>query len=67
MHAGIKSSDIVRLLNDNGFEVKGPNSNIEDEAIRFLLNYFNNLAKTETKEDNNNVKTESAIEFAFPA
>lgn len=36
----IKSGDLVTLLNENGFEVKGANSNIEDEAIRFLMNYF---------------------------
>ena len=29
----IKSGDLVKLLNENGFEVKGPNSNIEDDAI----------------------------------
>ncbi|MBE5937004.1 MAG: translation initiation factor IF-2 [Lachnospiraceae bacterium] len=38
----IKSSDLVKLLNENGFEVKGPNSNIEDAAIAFLLNEFQN-------------------------
>ena len=36
----IKSSDLVKLLNENGFEVKGPNSNIEDDAIRFLMTQF---------------------------
>ena len=36
----IKSGDLVTLLNENGFEVKGANSNIEDEAIGFLMNYF---------------------------
>lgn len=36
----IKSSDLVALLNENGFEVKGANSNIEDEAIKFLMDYF---------------------------
>ena len=35
----IKSGDLVTLLNENGFEVKGANSNIEDEAIGFLMNY----------------------------
>ena len=32
----IKSGDLVKLLNDNGFEVRGANSNIEDDAIAFL-------------------------------
>ncbi len=40
----IKSSDLVNLLNENGFEVKGANSNIEDDAIRFLMQYFNKKA-----------------------
>ena len=36
----IKSGDLVTLLNENGFDVKGANSNIEDDAIRFLMNHF---------------------------
>lgn len=40
----IKSGDLVKLLNDNGFDVKGANSNIEDDAIAFLLKTFNNRA-----------------------
>ena len=50
----IKSGDLVTLLNENGFEVKGANSNIEDEAIGFLMNYFKNkkaAAKAEPKEE----------------
>lgn len=50
----IKSGDLVKLLNENGFEVKGANSNIEDAAIAFLLKTFNNKA-TETP---NKEKTE---------
>ena len=49
----IKSGDLVTLLNENGFEVKGANSNIEDEAIGFLMNYFKKkkaAAKAEPKE-----------------
>ena len=34
----IKSGDLIKFLNDNGFDVKGPNSNIEDDAIAFLMN-----------------------------
>ena len=74
MQADIKSSDIVRLLNENGFDVKGPNSNIEDDAIRFLLNHFQNrnvpAAKDEKKDqgktasgnDNNAVKADNKPE-----
>ena len=50
----IKSGDLVTLLNENGFEVKGANSNIEDEAIGFLMNYFKKkkaAAKAEQKEE----------------
>lgn len=41
----IKSGDLVKLLNDNGFEVKGANSNIEDAAIAFLMKTFAEKAK----------------------
>ena len=50
----IKSGDLVTLLNENGFEVKGANGNIEDEAIGFLMNYFKKkkaAAKAEPKEE----------------
>ena len=50
----IKSGDLVTLLNENGFEVKGANSNIEDEAIGFLMNYFKKkkaAAKAEPQEE----------------
>ena len=50
----IKSGDLVTLLNENGFEVKGANSIIEDEAIGFLMNYFKKkkaAAKAEPKEE----------------
>ena len=43
-----KSSDIVTLLNDNGFEVKSHNSNIEDGAIAFLLKNY--APKKEAKQ-----------------
>lgn len=36
----IKSGDLIKFLNDNGFDVKGPNSNIEDDAIAFLMKGF---------------------------
>ncbi len=47
----LKSSDLVKLLNDNGFEVKGANSNVEDAAIAFLLKSFQNApAKSKAAE-----------------
>lgn len=45
----IKSGDLVNLLNENGFEVKGANSNIEDDAIGFLMKYFREKTAGEKK------------------
>ena len=53
----IKSGDLVTLLNENGFEVKGANSNIEDEAIGFLMNYFKNKKAAAKAEPREEVKT----------
>lgn len=62
----IKSGDLVTLLNENGFEVKGANSNIKDEAIGFLMNYFKKkkaAAKAEPKEEvKTPVKEEPKVE-----
>ena len=62
----IKSGDLVTLLNENGFEVKGANSNIEDEAIGFLMNCFKKkkaAAKAEPKEEvKTPVKEEPKVE-----
>jgi translation initiation factor IF-2 len=44
----IKSGDLVKLLNENGFDVKGANSNIEDDAIAFLMKFF---AEKKAKQD----------------
>lgn len=35
-----KSTELVKLLNENGFDVKSHNSNIEDNAIAFILKHF---------------------------
>ena len=53
----IKSGDLVTLLNENGFEVKGAKSNIEDEAIGFLMNYFKKKKATAKAEPKEEVKT----------
>ncbi|SFR81730.1 translation initiation factor IF-2 [Anaeromicropila populeti] len=46
----MKSTDLVKTLNEHGFEVKSPQSNIEDEAIAFVLkNFVPN--KSEAKEN----------------
>ena len=36
----IKSGDLVKLLNDNGFEVRGANSNIEDDSTMPISRQF---------------------------
>ncbi len=51
----IKSGDLVKLLNDNGFDVKGANSNIEDDAIAFLLKTFNNKKPSAKQEKSKTV------------
>ena len=55
----IKGSDLVKLLNENGFDVKSTRSNIEDAAIAFLLKKFSQPAKTNTS-GNDNAKKDAA-------
>lgn len=57
----IKSGDLVKLLNDNGFDVKGANSNIEDDAIAFLLKTFNNK-KPSAKQEKSKTASEQRPE-----
>lgn len=66
----IKSGDLVKLLNDNGFDVKGANSNIEDDAIAFLLKTFNNKkpsAKPEKSKTVPDQKSDKADEAVKPS
>ena len=46
-----QSKDLLKALNENGFEVKSHNSNIEDEAIAFVLNTFKPKAEEEKVEE----------------
>lgn len=55
----IKSGDLVKLLNENGFEVKGANSNIEDDAIAFLMKFF--ASKTAQKKAAEAAKATDAV------
>ena len=59
----IKSGDLVKLLNDNGFDVKGYNSNIEDKEIAFLLQTFNDPEKVKEniRKNKNQKKLSSYI------
>lgn len=54
------SKDLVKALNENGFEVKSHNSNIEDAAIAFVLKNFNPLKENEeeSKQTEEKAKTE---------
>ena len=36
----VENKDVIKLLNDNGFEAKRANSSIEDAAIGFLMQQF---------------------------
>ena len=58
----LKSKDLIKLLQENGFPVKSAQSSIEDDAISFLLNKFKGSAKKAepVKETEEVVKTESA-------
>ena len=58
----LKSKDLIKLLQENGFQVKSAQSSIEDDAISFLLNKFKGSAKKAepVKETEEVVKTESA-------
>lgn len=53
-----KSSDLVKVLNENGFEVKSHNSNIEDDAIAFILKHF-----APKKEEQHNDASHGKQEF----
>lgn len=52
----IKSGDLVKLLNENGFDVKGANSNIEDDAIAFLMKSFMQKKAAAAKKEEKPVK-----------
>lgn len=50
----LKSKDIVKFLQENGFEAKSAQSTIEDNAIAFLLKNFNKIViqKRNAPKDN---------------
>ena len=47
----LKSKDLVALLQKNGFEVKSTQSSIEDDAIGFLLKYYQNKPAQAAKKE----------------
>lgn len=54
----LKSKDVVKLLQENGFEAKSAQSVIEDNAIAFLLGHFKKVVaqKSATKESAQNAR-----------
>ena len=54
----LKSKDLIKLLQENGFQVKSAQSSIEDDAISFLLNKFKNKKAEPAKETEESVKAE---------
>ena len=56
----LKSKDLIKLLQENGFQVKSAQSSIEDDAISFLLNKFKNKKAEPAKETEEPVKAEPA-------
>ncbi len=58
----IKSGDLVKFLNENGFEVKGSNSNIEDDAIAFLMKNFMKKQAQEKEKTEPKIEEEKKIE-----
>ncbi len=71
----IKSKDLVKFLQENGFEAKSAQSTIEDSAIAFLLKNFSQLAArkeskpvkadqpAKTNKQNNSKKGKQAKDF----
>lgn len=55
------SKDLVKALNENGFEVKSHNSNIEDAAIAFILKNFNPLKENEEETKQVKDKVEEKV------
>ncbi len=53
----IKSKDLVKFLQENGFEAKSAQSTIEDDAIGFLLKNFSQLAAQ--KKESRTVKKDN--------
>ena len=54
----LHSKDVVSFLQENGFEVKGIQSNIEDDAIGFLLK---NYSKITVKKNSDSKKSEETV------
>ena len=57
------SKELVQALNENGYEVKSHNSNIEDDAIAFIIKNFKPLpenSKSETAHAKEEKKTKNS-------
>lgn len=60
------SKDLVKALNENGFEVKSHNSNIEDAAIAFVLKNFNPLKGNEEESKQTEEKAKAEVVKEHP-
>ena len=60
----LQSKDVVNFLKENGFEVKGIQSNIEDDAIGFLLKNYSKItiSKKQASSKKSNDDSKSAEE-----
>ena len=47
----LQNKDVVTLLQENGFEVKGSQSVIEDDAIRFLPKHAKDYLSDSKKKE----------------
>ncbi len=56
------SKELIKALNENGFEVKSHNSNIEDEAIAFVLKTFKPLEEKKETSNGESAKKNTPVE-----
>lgn len=56
------SKELIKALNENGFEVKSHNSNIEDEAIAFVLKTFKPLEEKKETPNAEPAKKSTPVE-----
>ena len=56
------SKELIKALNENGFEVKSHNSNIEDEAIAFVLKIFKPLEEKKETPNAEPAKKSTPVE-----
>ena len=58
----MKSTDLVNTLNENGFSVKSPQSNVEDAAIAFILKKYSPKKEEAKETTKDTAKTQETVE-----